>query len=98
MWHFLNAVKSSDVVKGINARGETSVEAEDLIVDKGGEGQVVEKIREIFPHIGVAIFSETLVVESVDLGNLARFVISSEDGDSLWVADFEGNKESNCFY
>lgn len=36
MWNFLYAVEGSDVIKCINAGGETSVEAEDLVVDEGG--------------------------------------------------------------
>ena len=37
MRHFLDAVEASDVVKCVNARGESSVEAEDLIIDESGE-------------------------------------------------------------
>jgi hypothetical protein len=63
------------------------VETEDLVVDKGGEGEVVKKIGEVFPHISIAVFSKALVVESVDLGDLTGFVVSAEDGDALRVAD-----------
>jgi hypothetical protein len=37
MWNFLYTIERSDVVEGIDAGGETSVEAEDLVVDKGGK-------------------------------------------------------------
>jgi hypothetical protein len=33
MWNFLYAIKCSNVVEGIDGRGETSVKAEDLVVD-----------------------------------------------------------------
>ena len=47
------------------------MQAEYLVVDKCGQGQVIEEIREVFPDVRVAVLSETLVVESVYLGNLA---------------------------
>ena len=96
MWDFLYAVECSDVVEGIDAWGKTSVEAEDLVVNKGSQGEVVEKVCEIFPYIGIAILSETLVVEAIDLGDLARFVVTAKDCDALGVSNFESNEECDC--
>lgn len=98
MWHLLYAIERSDIVQSIDARGETSVKAEYLIVDEGGKGEIIKEIREVFPNIRVAILPETLIVESVDLCNLTRFVIATEDGNALRISDFEGNKESDGFY
>jgi hypothetical protein len=72
------------------------MQAEDLVIDQCGQGEVVEEVGEVFPNIGVAVFSETLVVEAVDLGDLAGFVVSSEDGDAGGISDLEGNKERYC--
>ena len=47
------------------------MQAEDLIVDEGGEGKIVEKIREKFPDIGIAVFAKAFIVKSVDLRDLA---------------------------
>jgi hypothetical protein len=95
VWNLLNAVKGSDVVEGIDAWGETAVETKDLAVDKSGEGEVIEKVGEILPDIGVSIFTEALVIEAVDLCDLAGFVVSAEDRDSLWVSNLESNEEGN---
>ena len=95
MWNFLYAVECSDVIESIDAWGETSVEAEDLVVDKGSKGEVVEKIGEVFPYIGIAILSEALVVEAIDLGDLAGFVVAAKDCDALGVPNFESNEESD---
>jgi hypothetical protein len=95
MWYFLYAVKGSDVIEGIDTWGETSVEAEDLVVDEGGQGEVIEEVSEVLPYAGVAILAETFIVEAVDLRDLAGFVISTEDRDSLGVSDFEGNEQGD---
>lgn len=71
------------------------MEAEDLVVDEGGEWEVVEEVGEVLPDVGVAVLAEALVVEAVNLGDLAGLVVSTEDGDALWVADLEGNEESD---
>lgn len=96
MGNFLYAVQRPDIIESIDAWGETSVEAEDLVVDKGSEGKVVEKIGEVFPYVCIAVLSKTLIVETVHLSDLTGFVVAAEDSDALRVADFESNEESNC--
>jgi len=97
MWHFLYAVEGSDIVEGINTRRETPVKAEDLVVNKGSERKVVEQISEVLPHIGVTVLSKALVIEAVDLGDLAGLVVTTEDCDALRISDFESDKECDCF-
>lgn len=96
MRDLLNPVKGSDVIESIDARRETSMQAEDLVVDEGGEGKVVEEVGKVLPDIGVAILAEALVVEAVDLGDLAGLVVATEDGDALGVSNLEGDKEGYC--
>jgi uncharacterized protein involved in propanediol utilization len=41
------------------------VETEDLALYDGRQGQIIEKLSECFPDIGIAVLAEALVVESV---------------------------------
>jgi len=91
MRDFLDTVERADVIKGVDGWAETSVEAENLILNEGCEGEEIEEVRKILPDIGVAVFSQTLIVESIDLCDLARLVISTKNGDSLRVSNFEAN-------
>ena len=75
------------------------MKTEDLAVDKGGQGKVVEEVGEVpvgrcqrlsldilfnsLPNIGIAVFSQALVIESVNLRDLPAFVISSQDGNTF---------------
>lgn len=77
MRNFLDSVKGSNVVECIDAGRETSVEAEDLVVDEGGEGEVVEQIGEVLPHVCVSVFAEAFIIEAVHLSDLARFVVAT---------------------
>lgn len=45
------------------------------------------------PHIRRAVFALTLVVKAVDLRNLSRFVVASDEGDTFGVAYFQGEEE-----
>ncbi len=71
------------------------MEAEDLVLYDGRHGQVVEQICEALPHVGVPVFSEALVVEAVNLGDLAGLVVAPEDSDSVLEPDLERNKQGD---
>jgi len=70
MWYLLYTVKGSNVIESIDAWGETSVEAEDLVIDEGGGGEIIEEISEVFPNIRVPVLSKTFIVEAIHLCDL----------------------------
>jgi hypothetical protein len=57
-----------------------------LVIDEGGEGKKIEEVGEESPDISVSILAETFVVETVYLGYLPRFMISTKDGYSVTIA------------
>ena len=97
MWYLLYPIESSDVVQGINTRAQTTMEAEDLILDEGGQRQKVEEVGEVLPDVRITIFSKALIVEAVNLSDLTGLVVAAEDGDARRVANFEGDKKGDGF-
>lgn len=67
MRNFLDSVKLSDLVKSVNAGRKTTMEAEDLTFYYCCKGQVIEELCELFPNVGISIFSKTFIVESVPI-------------------------------
>jgi len=73
------------------------METEDLVLDEGGQGKIVEQVSEHFPYVWAAVFSEAFIVETINLGNLSTFVISTKNRHSVFVSTFESNEERNSF-
>lgn len=57
-----------------------------LGVHQRGERQIIKQVREVLPHVGIAVFPQALVVEAVYLCDLPALVVASEDCDALPVA------------
>jgi hypothetical protein len=72
------------------------METEDVVLYYSCKREVVEKRGEILPYVGVSVLPETLVVESVNLSDLFAFMVSSQNGDPVWVSHLESHKESDC--
>jgi hypothetical protein len=69
------------------------MQTENLIFNDSSQGQVVEEVSQEFPNICVAILSHALVVKAINLGDLARFMVTSQNADSVSVANFEANEQ-----
>jgi hypothetical protein len=73
------------------------VDAEDFVVDDGGDSHIIEDFGAVFPDIEGAVFPDAFIIESIDLGDQPGFVVSSEQGDSVFVPYFQSQKEQECF-
>lgn len=62
------------------------MDAEDFPVHQGGEREEVEDLAGGFPDRGVAVFLLAFFVEAVDLGDLAGFVVATDESDAMGIA------------
>ena len=71
--------------------------AEDVVVDKCRKTQVVENIRAISSHVQRPrpIFTETFVVKTIYLSNLAAFVVPADQSNAIGVAHLIEGDECN---
>jgi len=91
----LHAVKLTDLIQSINGWGETTVKAEDLAFDDGGEGQVVKEFSECFPDVSITVLSQALIIETIDLNNLSKLIITSKNNESIKITNLKNNKKNN---
>lgn len=76
MRYLLNPIQRPDIVEGVDARRKTSVETKYLVVDQGGQRKIVEKVGEELPNVRIAIFSKTLIIKAINLGDLSRLMVT----------------------
>ena len=69
------------------------MDAEDLVVDYGRQGEVVEDVGAIPPDIEGAVLPQALVIEAIELGDLPALVVPSDEGDEVGVSHFVGQEE-----
>lgn len=93
--HFLNTVKGSDVVESVDRRAQSTVQTEDLVFDESSKGEVIEEVGKVFPNVGVAIFPQALVVETIDLSDLTGLVVATEDGNTLRVTNLQADQKGH---
>ena len=96
--HLDHAVDIANHVQCVQTGRKAAVQAEDLVLDDGGQWQVIEQICEVLPHVCVAVLAEAFVIEAVDLGDLATLVIAPKNGDPVLEAHFQANQQCDCLY
>lgn len=69
------------------------MDAEDAIVDDGGEREVIEDVSAVSPNIERAVLPQAFIVKSVDLGDLPALVVSPDQRDQVGIADFIGEEQ-----
>ncbi len=94
----LHAGLVHNVVEGVDGGGETTVETENLLLNQGSQRKVVEQIGEVLPHVRIAILSQALIIETIDLGNLAGLVVTTGNGNAFAIADLESKEERNSLH
>jgi len=95
VWHFHNSVELLDLVKGVDTWRKSSVKAEDVSLNDSSQWKIVKERSEVLPNVCISVFSKALIVEAIDLSNLLGLVVTSQDGDSVWISDLEGYQESD---
>ena len=97
MWYLPEPVDDLDLVDAVDAWAEAAVDTEDLVIDDDGQGQVVEHIRKVVPHIGIAVFATAFGVEAIRLCYTAGFVVATNEMDSIRVSKLQAHEEGDGF-
>jgi len=88
VWYLLESIQFSDVIKSGKRWWKSTVSTKYLPFDNSSKWKIIKEISEHFPDIVILIFSNALIVEAVALSNWSWFVITSQDGDSIFVSKF----------
>lgn len=65
MRHLLEAVQVAYTVERVHEGRQTTMQAENAVLNEGGQRQEVEEVCEGLPHVNGAVFSQALVIKTV---------------------------------
>jgi len=91
--HLDLAVQHADLVQRVDGGRQAAVHAEDAVLDERGEREVVKDVDAVAPHVDGAVLAQALVVEAVDLRDLARLVVAADERDAVGVAHLEREQQ-----
>lgn len=60
--------------------------------------KVVEDLHAVLPRVHVAVLAYALLVEPIDLGDLPRLVVTSQQGDAFRIPGLVAQQELECLY
>lgn len=95
MRNFLHSVKLSNLIQCVNAWGKTAMQTENLWSNYCSQRKVVEQLSELLPNFSISILPQAFIIEPVNLRDLSALMITSKDGQSLWISDFQSDKQSD---
>lgn len=75
----------TDLVDGANFRAETTMNTENLAVDDSSKDQEVEYLATGLPDRSVTVLLLTLLVETVDLSDLAGLMVATNESNLIGI-------------
>jgi hypothetical protein len=75
------------LIQRSNLRTQSTVYTQHLAVDDGAQRHEIEDLAASLPHRGTAVLLETFLVEPVNLSNLAGFVVTAYQRNSVWISE-----------
>jgi hypothetical protein len=66
------------------------MQAKELVLDNCSKGQEVKEFSQAPPDVGITVLPAALIIKSIDLSNLSRFMVSSQNSYPILVSNFQG--------
>lgn len=71
--------------------------AEDIVIHDSGQSKEVKDLAAVAPHIERTIFAQAFIVESINLGDLPRLMVATNEDDLIRVANFQRQEKEEGF-
>lgn len=87
MRDLLSTSNNTNLIDSADLRAQPTVDTKDLTIDNGSKNKEIEDLAARLPDRGVTVLLLTLLVEAVDLSNLAGLVVATDEGDLVGVPE-----------
>ncbi len=74
------------------------MQAEDFVFHNRGEGEEVEEVSVLLPHVGAAVLPHALVIKTIHLRDLPGLVISAKNGYAIGPAKLKSHQQTNALH
>ena len=74
------------------------MQAEDFVFHNSSEGKEVEQVGVLLPHVGAAVLSHALIIKTIHLCDLPRFMISTKNSNAIRPSELECNQQTHAFH
>ena len=88
MRHFNLSIDLPYLIEGVKIWREPAMKTEDLVLYYSCQWQEIEEICIVLPHICISIFPQALIIKTIDLCDLSRFMISAQNCNSFLEPNF----------
>ena len=85
MRDLLGTGNDTDLINGANLRAQTTMNAENFTINNGGEDKEIENLAARLPDRRITVLLLAFLVETVDLSDLARLVVTTDEGNFVRV-------------
>ena len=92
----MKRLHDTHLVDRLQIRAESSMDTKYTAVNDRTESQIIKYFATVAPDVCWTILALTLVIETVDLSDLSGLVITTDEGDAVWIADFVRKQEEEC--
>jgi hypothetical protein len=85
MRDLLGTSNDTDLINSANLRAQTTMNAENFTINNSGEDKEIENLTARLPDRCITVLLLAFLVETVDLSDLARLVVATDEGDLVRV-------------
>lgn len=96
MRNLLPPFNKADLVQSFNVRRKATVNTENLALDNSSDAKKVEHFCAVLPGVGVTVLAHGLIIEAINLGDLASLVVASQKSDVSWILQLQAQKQLEC--
>jgi len=93
MRYFLFPIYDSNLIQVLDLGAQSTMDAQRGTVNQGAKSEVIKYFSASSPYIRGVVLPDAFVIKTVDLSDLSGFVVASDEGHSVGVADLEGKEQ-----
>ena len=98
MRDLLDPLDLCNVIDVLKRGRQTRMHTENFAIDSSRQRQIIKQVGELLPDDKAAILFLAFNLKAVDLSDLARFMIASQQVEPVRVAQFKQYQVRDCLY